>query len=606
MGVLVVMVEWSNDAPDKTGVYVMRGDHDRVLYVGKALKLRSRINQYLRLQDSRAMIPRLVREIRDVEYILTESEKEALLLERQLIKKLKPKFNVLLRDDKNFLQVRIDAKAPYPRFELVRRRLQDGGRYYGPFPSASVLREYVRLLSRAYRLRTCSDVKLKQRVRPCVMYQMGRCSAPCVFPEDNLDYRARVQKAGELLGKRQKDAVKLVEEMMAQAASDERYEDAARYRDLLFALQSIWSRQHVNVSMPLDADIFAIHHGPLGGAVYVLHVRDSAVLGYDADFNEGFISPDTCDLESIVFQYYDKRPPPGLILGEFLGDSVTTAAILLTEEHGRQVKLAHPQRGQKRALLEIARTNAQQVYTQRSKATESRYELLDDLSATLDLPEPVEVVECIDISSFQGTDAVGAVSVARDGSLAKAEYRSFHIRGRSESDFEMMEEVVRRRVKQLADTTEPRLIMVDGGRAHLARILPLIPDSEGNLYPAAIAKARPDQGLPYDRIYLPHCREAVPIPPDSRLLLFFQSLRDEAHRFGIEFHRKKRQKRVMSSPLLEIPGIGKHRRLELVRYFGSFKAVQEATIGQLAQVKGISTAMARTIHGHFHDQEESQ
>ncbi len=606
MGVSVGMAEQANHAPDKTGVYIMRGDHDRVLYVGKALKLRSRINQYLRLQDSRAMIPRLVREIRDIEYILTDNEKEALLLERQLIKKLKPKFNVLLRDDKNFLQVRIDSKAAFPRFELVRRRLQDGGKYYGPFPSASVLREYVRLLSRAYRLRTCSDRKLKQRVRPCVMHQLGWCSAPCVYPEKNEDYRARILQAAELLGKRQKDAVKLVEEMMSQAAADERFEEAARYRDLLFALQSIWSRQHVNVSMPLDADIFAVFHGPLGGAVYVLHVRDSAVLGYDADFNEGFISPETCDLESLVFQYYERRPPPGLILGEFSTAGISAAEQLLAEEHGKRVKLAHPQRGQKKALLEIARTNAGQVYEQKSKATESRYELLDTLVSVLNLPEPVEVVECIDISSFQGTDAVGAVSVARDGALAKAEYRSFHIRGRAESDFEMMEEVVRRRVKQLSGTTEPRLILVDGGRAHLARILPLIPDTESNLFPASIAKARPKQGLPQDRIYLPHNRAAVPIPPDSRLMLFFQSLRDEAHRFGIEFHRKKRQKRVMNSPLLEIPGIGKHRRLELVRYFGSFKAVQEATVGQLTQVKGISTAMAKTIHDYLNSQEDSK
>jgi excinuclease ABC subunit C len=599
------MAQQANHAPDKTGVYIMRGDHARVLYVGKALKLRSRINQYLRLQDSRAMVPRLVREIRDIEYILTESEKEALLLERQLIKKLKPKYNVLLRDDKNFLQVRIDSKAPYPRFELVRRRLQDGGKYYGPFPSATVLREYVRLLSRAYRLRTCSDRKFKQRVRPCVMHQMGWCSAPCVFPAQNEDYRERLMQAAELLGKRQKEAVKLVEDMMAQAADNERYEDAARYRDLLFALQSIWSRQHVNVSMPLDADVFAVFHGPLGGAIYVLHVRESAVLGYDADFNEGFISPETCDLESLVFQYYEKRPPPGLVLAEFSTEGMAAAEQLLGEEHGTRVKLAHPQRGQKKALLEIARTNAGQVYEQKSKATESRYELLDTLTSVLNLPEPVEVVECIDISSFQGSDAVGAISVARDGALAKAEYRSFHIRGRAESDFEMMAEVVKRRVKQLADTTEPRLLLVDGGRAHLARILPLIPDTESNLFPAAIAKARPAQGLPHDRIYLPYNREAVPIPPDSRLMLFFQSLRDEAHRFGIEFHRKKRQKRVMNSPLLEIPGIGKHRRMELVRYFGSLKGIQEATIGQLTQVKGISTAMAKTIHEYFNNQEES-
>lgn len=599
------MTSFENQAPDQTGVYIMRGDHDRILYVGKALRLRSRINQYLRFQDSRAMIPRLVQEIRDIEYILTETEKEALLLERQLIKKLKPKYNVLLRDDKNFLQVRIDGKAPFPRFELVRRRARsDGARYYGPFPSATVLREYIRLLARAYRIRTCSDKKLKQRVRPCVMHQMGWCSAPCVYPEQNTDYRERILQAAELLGKRQKDAANLVEEMMVQAASDERYEEAARYRDLLFALQSIWSRQHVNIQMPLDADIFAVFHGPLGGAIYVLHVRDSAVLGYDADFHEGLISPETCDLESLVYQYYESREPPSLVLGEFAPNAVGTAMELLQEEHGTRVHLAHPRKGQKKALLEIARKNASQVYDQKAQATLSRYELLDSLADTLALPEPVEVVECIDISSFQGTDAVGSISVARDGVLAKAEYRCFHIKGRAESDFEMIAEVVRRRVKQLADTTEPRLLLVDGGRAHLAQVIPLIPDADTHLFPAAIAKARPKQGLLQDRIYLPYSREPVDIPPDSRLMYFFQSLRDEAHRFGIEFHRKKRAKRVMSSPLLEVPGIGKQRRLELVRYFGSLKGVQEATIGQLKQVKGISTEMARTIHEHFHPPED--
>ncbi len=595
---------YENDAPEKTGVYVMRGDHRRVLYVGKANNLKARIFQYLRLQDSRAMVPRLVRELRDIEYILTTSEKEALLLEHQLIKRLRPKYNVLLRDDKNFLLVRIDGVAPFPRFDLVRKRKRDGADYFGPYPSASVLREFIRLLSRAYQLRTCSDRKLKQRVRPCVMHPMGWCSAPCVHPEQNDDYRDRLRRASELLGKRKQDAARLVEGLMNQAAESERFEDAARYRDLLLALQSIWGKQTVTLATPLDADIFAIHHGPLGGGLYVLRVRESAVVGYDSAFHEALISPETTDLESLVYQFYTGREAPPVILGEFTGDTAAVAD-LLSEENEARITLQRPVRGQRRALLDIARKNAEQTYQEKCRVTQSRHELLETLASTLDLPEPVDIVECVDISSFQGTDAVGSISVARDGILASDEYRSFHIKGRAESDFEMMAEVVRRRLKQLADRTEPRLLLIDGGRAHLARIAALIPPEVTHIFPAAIAKARPEQGLDHDRIYLPGDRNPVPLEPDSRLLLFFQSLRDEAHRFGIAFHRKKRSKRVLSSPLLEVPGIGKKRRMDLVRHFGSFKAVQEATFAQLLQVKGISKELATAIYNHFHPEEEN-
>lgn len=587
--------------PDATGVYIMKDRDGKVLYVGKALSLKSRISQYLRLQDTRAMVPRLLSELESIEFILTTNEKEALLLERQLVRKLKPGYNILLRDDKNFLLVRVDFTTDFPRFEFVRRRKRDGASYFGPYPSAAVLREYVRLVSRAFTLRTCNDRKLNQRVRPCVMHQMAWCTAPCVYPENNEDYKERMKRALELLTTRKSEATRLVERFMYQASEDLRFEDAARYRDLLEQLQSIWGKQTVAISTELDADVFAIHHGPLGGAVFVLHVRDSAVVGTSSFFNEGFFTPETFDLESFVYQFYEDRVTPAVVLGEFARGPAKAVEELLQEECGRRVEFLHPRRGQKRSLVGIARTNAAQVYDEKSRVAEGRRELLAELAGLLGLDGPPRVVECVDISSFQGSDAVGSISVARNAVLAKGEYRSFHIRGRTTNDSEMMREVVARRLKMLGDSTEPRLILVDGGRAHLSAAVALVPDDAQHIHMAAIAKARPEQGLAEERVFRPGSREPLALVPDSRVLLFIASLRDEAHRFGVTFHRKKRTRRVISSPLLEIPGIGKKRRMVLIRHFGSLKAICNATVSELGRAKGISRKMAQQIFDHMQE-----
>jgi len=585
--------------PRKTGVYIMKGEGGRILYVGKAVDLRSRVNQYLRLQDSRQMVPRLVKEIRDIEWIVTATEKEALLVERQLVRKLHPKYNVMLRDDKSFLLVRVDDQAAFSRFELVRRRKGDRARYFGPYPPAHTLREFLRLLARAHRLRTCSDRQFAQRQRPCALHSMGWCSAPCVFPETNGDYRDRLEAALDLLSRRKADAEELVRSAMWQASESERYEEAARYRDLLKALADLWGRQHVDVPLPLDADVLAVHNGPLGGGIFILQVRDSAVAGSTSFFHEGLFSPEVTDLESLVCQYYERRPPPSLVLGAFRADRVRSAAALMWEEHGRRVEFRYPKRGAPRALLRMAQENAEQTYTKESRKSESRAELLGELAAALGLSEVPERVECIDISSFQAGDAVGSVSVARDGVLAPDEYRCFHVRSGAQDDFSMMEEVVARRLRQVADSPLRRLIVVDGGRAHLARVLPLFSAAADRCSAAALAKARPDQGLETDRIYLPGSREPLDVPTDSRLMLFLQSLRDEAHRFGVAFHRKKRKKRVLSSPLLAVPGLGPKRRMLLIRHFGSYRGVVAAPLDSLLEVPGLPASLAHRIHEHF-------
>ena len=603
MGLLVSKAEKDFQAPARTGVYIMKDAAGTVLYVGKALNLRSRINQYLNLQDSRVVIPRLVRQLADIEYILTNSEKEALLLESQLVKKLKPRFNVMLRDDKQFLLIRVDFQEDFPRFDFVRRKKKDGADYFGPVPGAKILREFIRFLARAYRIRTCSNNQFRQRQRACVLHQLGWCTAPCVFPELNADYKDRVKIAADLLSKRRADAIALLEQAMADASDEQRYEDAARYRDLLHNLNRIWGKQHVRVRTDLNADVFGSHAGPLGGAVLVLNVRDSAVIGRHSFFNEGLFLPEALDIDSLIVRYYERVPPPPNVICDLEPEAAGLLEQFLTEEHGRKVKVLVPVRGEKRALLDMAHTNAHQAYTQESEKAQSRLELLDGLASSLSLPTVPEVVECVDISSFQGGDAVGSVAVSRDAGLAKSEYRCFHIKGEAFSDFEMMKEVMSRRLRQVKSSGDVRLILVDGGRAHLSQVLPLAEGMEDRIFLAAIAKARPEQGLAKERVYTPGNREVVPLDPDSRLMHFISNLRDEAHRFGIAFHRKTRSKRVLSSPLLAIEGVGKKRRHDLIKHFGSYDALKRATLDEIKEAKGFSTGIAQRVFDFLRSQD---
>ena len=603
VGLLVSEAGKDFQAPARTGVYIMKDIAGNVLYVGKALNLRSRVNQYLKLQDSRAVIPRLVRQLADIEYILTNSEKEALLLESQLVKKLKPRFNVMLRDDKQFLLIRVDFQEDFPRFDFVRRKKKDGADYFGPVPGAKILREFIRFLARAYRIRTCSNNQFRQRQRACVLHQLGWCTAPCVFPELNFDYKDRVRIAADLLSKKRQDAIALLEQAMMDASDEQRYEEAGRYRDLLHNLNRIWGKQHVRVRTDLNADVFGSHPGPLGGAVLVLNVRDSAVIGRHSFFNEGLFLPDALDIDSLIVRYYERLPPPPQVICDLRPDAARLLEQFLTEEHGRKVKVLVPVRGEKRALLDMAHTNARQAYTQESEKAQSRLELLEGLASNLFLPAVPEVVECVDISSFQGGDAVGSVAVSRDAGLAKGEYRCFHIKGESISDFEMMREVVGRRLKQVKNSGDVRLILVDGGRAHLSQVLPLAEGTRDTVFLAAIAKARPEQGLAEERVYTPGSREAVPLDPDSRIMHFISNLRDEAHRFGIAFHRKTRAKRVLSSPLLSIEGVGKKRRHDLIKHFGSYDALKRATLDEIKVARGFSSGMAQRVFDFLRSQD---
>lgn len=593
------------EKPEGSGVYLMKDVHNNVLYIGKALNLKARVGQYLHLHDSRSFIPRMLKELRSIEFILTGTEKEALLLEAQLIRKMKPHYNVRLQDDKNFLLVRIDQRQPYPRFELVRQRKRDGASYFGPYPSAASVREFIRFLSRAHRIRVCRDAVFSQRQRPCMLHGMGWCSAPCSLPQENADYAQRVKDAVEALRHQHGEAQQLIEQRMMLAAEEERFEEAARYRDLLRSLRSLWSKPLVRLDTPLDADVVALYQGPLGGAVYVLMLRDSQVVGTRSLFDESLCLPTVPDLESILFQFYVDHDLPDTLLVPMPQEEVASLKAALGEAHGRSITIEAPLRGRKKALLEMAVRNAQQVYETQSRNATSSRQLLETLAQVMELDDAPEIVECVDISAFQGSDAVGSISVAHDGKPVPAEYRAFHIKGSTTDDFTMMAEVVRRRIKMWESSPRPPdLLILDGGRPQLRAIEPIFEELGVQVALGALAKARPNQGLPVDRLFMAGREEPLPLEPSSQTMHFLMHLRDEAHRFGVAFHRKKREKRTMKSPLLEIPGVGAKRRMDLIRHFGSFQAVSQATLGQLQAVRGLPLETAKAIRRFFHPDEE--
>lgn len=587
--------------PEKTGVYLMKGESGKVLYVGKARNLKSRVSQYFNLHDSREFIPHLIADVADIQFVLTRSEKEALLLEAQLVRRLKPRYNVRLQDDKNYLLVRVDFQRPFARIEFVRSKAADQATYFGPYPSARTLREFVRFLSRLHRLRVCTDSVMNNRVRPCVLHGMGWCSAPCVLPEENGDYGDRLRLAVDLLTRRRQDARQRVQEEMLKASEELRFEEAAKYRDLGRELDSLWARQFVRVGTPLDADVFGVFQTALGGTAYVLHVRDSLVVGTRSFFSEGLSAPQEPDLESLLFQFYEERDPPPMIISALAPKEGRPLVQLLQERHGGKVSLVQPERGDRKALLDMAVENAREAHQREESNARGRDELMAELQRLLRLPERPVIVECADISSFQGGDAVGAISVSRAGVMSSSDYRCFHIKGSTTDDFVMLSEVIERRFKQVKEDEEPRLLVLDGGRPQMRAVLPLMDKAPAGLYLAALAKARPEKGLMRDRLFLPGQEEPVEFPDDSRSLHFLMALRDEAHRFAVTFHRKKRRKRTLSSPLFEIPGIGKKRRMALIHAFGSFAGLQEASLEQIQAIPGFPGNVAVKVYEWCHN-----
>jgi excinuclease ABC subunit C len=768
--------------PDLPGVYVMRDRQGTIVYVGKARRLRARVRQYFNGTDTRQFIPFLGGLLGDIETVVTSNDKEALLLENNLIKKHRPRFNVKLRDDKQFLVLRLDPKAKWPRLELVRRMRQDGAQYFGPYHSANSARHTLRVVNRYFKLRTCTDYTLTHRSRPCLQHQIGRCPAPCVFPVEPATYQVQVKNVGLFLDGRHKDLVNALKGQMEAAAAALEFEAAARLRDQLTAIETSLEHQQVVDSNALDQDVFGMYRE--GGQVefVVLHVRQGKLLGNRSFSARGMELPDAEVLGSFLLAYYDDAPtiPDEVILPTpLVEDDEVPLKAWLREDSGRKVAIMVPERGDRKKLIGLAQKNAASSFATRRNRQEDSEQALTALRQRLGLSRLPRVIECYDISHIQGSDTVASMVVFVDGVAARKRYRSFKIRGldglaqgtRQNDDFASMAEVLGRRLRRgLAagtgaeeedgDAEEgrdawalPDLLVIDGGKGQLGRVLAMMRDLEipigaGGIDVVSLAKerkvdigrgksalqqlrehkarlkARPMPGLltaedaPHgptlaqqlqaqgeaaaalraaqaaasagrapeapaaagqapesalereaeapvvagaspgdaalqaslaatpvevvgaspgdaalqaslaatpveevarpgqtfqdyvlqaeeeepgdaevrpERVFVPGAKDPIRLRPGSSELFLMTQIRDEAHRFAITHHRKRRGKRALHSALDDVPGVGPALKKLLLQTFGSVAAIAAADEAALTAIKGVGPTLARKL-----------
>jgi excinuclease ABC subunit C len=605
--------------PTEPGVYLMKDRWGEIIYVGKAVNLRNRVRSYFtRTGDTRAFVALLDKFLGDIETVLVHNEKEALLLENELIKKHKPRFNVLLKDDKQYISLRLDRTQDYPRLEVVRKYQKDGARYFGPYSSASAIRETLRIINRFFHLRTCTDHVLANRKRPCLLHQIGRCPAPCVYPVPVEEYRKSVDEVILFLEGKAGELVEGLRARMKQAAGELKFEEAARIRDQLLAIERSLERQKVATSDFKDQDVFASHREGDRLLVYVLYVRQGRLNGGMAFPLGSQEFPDEELLPSFVNLYYDQGNfvPEEVLLPLDIEEREGLEA-LLAERKGEKVRVMVPKRGEKHALVEMARKNAEQAALERRRTKDETEVVLRRLQERLHLRNLPRRMECFDISHFQGSSIVASQVAATDGEIDKSRYRRYRIKTlEKQDDFASMHEVITRRLKRgLEEGDLPDLLVIDGGKGQLASALAAAKDLgvEG-VDIVSLAKSRDmevhdrdeESARSPERVFLPHRKDPIVLRQNSAELYLLARLRDEAHRFAITFQQKSMRKGNFHSVLEDIPGVGDTRKKLLLRHFGSLKRVREADIEALAEVLGPTVAerVHAALHGHPEDDPE--
>jgi len=608
--------------PLTPGVYLFRDAAGAVLYVGKAKNIRVRVRHYFGVdQDNRFLVPFLVEQASHIDYFITHNEKEALLLENTLIKQHQPRYNIELKDDKNYLCLRLDLKQPFPRVEMVRRKRPDGALYFGPFHSAIAIRQTVRLLNRHFQLRTCKDTVFKNRQRPCLQYEIKRCPGPCVFDVDHEDYRHHVNDAVAFLEGKASGLLGRLHQRMRVVADEEDFERAALYRDQINAIEQSLTKQRVNIEGKQDRDIFAMAREGHKLVLQLLYVREGQLRGgrtFDIDNAE---LPTSELLEDAVRSYYDQTTelPREVWLSETI-EGINALEEWLRDRCGHAVDVLVPERGEKRRLIELAQNNALYRLRTRVDADDSALVTLEALQRALNLQNFPERIECYDISNTQGGQIVGSQVVFENGFPAKAEYRLYRMKAvPTQDDFLSLREMLTRRLKRGLEEGElPSLIVIDGGLGQL-NIVRAVFDELGieGVDLCSLAKSRvleDDQnfaGAPPkqenstieknaiqrspERIFLPGRKNPVILKPYATELHLLMHIRDEAHRFAIGYHRKLRTKRGLVSALDGIFGIGPKRKKALLQHFGSVKAFLEAPEETLKNIPGIPAHMAQTV-----------
>jgi len=623
--------------PQRPGVYRMLGEEGRVLYVGKARNLRNRVGSYAQAPRLTARIMRMVEGTRALEIITTHTETEALLLEANLIKRLKPHYNVILRDDKSFPYILIRDDHPFPRITKYRGAKSAKGDYFGPFASAGAVNRTLAALSRVFPLRTCSDGDFAARTRPCLQYQIKRCTAPCVGRVGAAEYGALVEEARAFLAGRNPDLHRSLAARMEQAAADLNFEAAAMFRDRLRALAHVTAHQDINVAELAEADVIAAHQEGGQTCIQVFFFRAGQNFG-NRPYYPGHAGevPLPEVLAAFLAQFYEKRPAPRLVLTSHEVENNAWLAEALSVRAGHKVAVTVPQRGVKRQLVERAVQNAREALAQRRSESATQRGLLARLADLFDLSDPPERIEVYDNSHIQGSAQVGAMIVAGPEGFRKNAYRKFNIRQDDLApgdDYGMLREVLTRRFGRLIKEAGPRrpeppdtvrkedggdggraadpapdreeapewpdLLLIDGGKGQLSAAQAVAAELGLEDLPLVAISKGPDREAGREQLFLADGRMLV-LEPRDPALYFLQRLRDEAHRFAIGAHRARRTRNTLRSPIDEIPGIGPKRKRALMLHFGSGRDVAQAGLADLEAVTGISRTVARRIYDHFH------
>ena len=597
--------------PTEPGVYLLRDRNGKVLYIGKAKSLRPRVRSYFREGgDGRFQVRFLMRQVRDFETLVARSEKEALILENNLIKQYKPRYNIRLKDDKSYLSAKVTNHA-WPRITVTRRIVKDGGRYFGPFGSADGLRETIDVIRKVFPLRTCSDTVFRNRSRPCIEYQIKRCLGPCVLQVDRDEYKRHLHAAELLLEGKNLELLRDLRERMKGYAERLEFEEAARVRDSVRAIEKTVERQTVLHHWGGDQDVFGLYRE--GGFIeaIVLLVRNGKLTStrgwsfHDLEFADEDV------LADLLTQYYTgaRFIPDEVILPVTLEDA-DVRADLLTDRRGKKVEVFVPQRGDKLRLLEMATDNARQSFASRRDNESTREKILDELRAKLHLRNTPKRIECYDISNLQGSMVVGSQATFDEGEPQKALYRRYRIRTvEGQDDFASLYEVLTRRLKRAQEEKEyPDLWVIDGGKGQLNVAIQVLKEFSltDQIEVVSLAKQHVlndvrDRAVTKseERVFLPNRKDPIILPRNSTALFVLVRIRDEAHRFAITYNRDLRRRARLRSVLDDIEGIGPVRRRELLRHFGSLRKIREASLPQLANVKGVNAELAAEIRRHL-------
>jgi excinuclease ABC subunit C len=600
--------------PDRPGVYRMMGEDGEVLYVGKARSLKKRVSQYAQGRFHTQRIAHMVDQTRAMEFVTTRTETDALLLEINLIKQLKPRFNVLLRDDKSFPEIVIRREHPAAQLRKHRGAHTIKGDYFGPFASAYSVNKTLNTLQKAFLLRSCSDSVYESRTRPCMLHQIKRCAAPCTGLISLEDYNGLVEQAGDFLRGRSRAVMGRMAAEMQQASDEMEFERAARLRDRIRALASVAQETQINPETVDEADVFALHAEGGQACVQVFFFRAGQNWGNRAYFPRVDKSDEDPDvMGAFLGQFYDDKPIPRLILVNVEPAERELLAEAFCQKSGRKVEIARPQRGEKRGIVDHAFTNAREALGRKMSESSAQSKLLAGVCEAFGLEAPPERIEVYDNSHIMGTNAVGGMIVAGPEGFQKSQYRKFNIKSTELTpgdDFGMMREVLRRRFARLVKEEEeglspgdsgfsrPDLVLVDGGAGQLSAALEIMADLGVDDIPVVGVAKGPDRDAGLERFFVPG-KEPFMLEPKSPVLYYLQRLRDEAHRFAIGSHRTRRAIDLKKNPLDEIDGVGPGRKRALLHAFGSARGVSRASVEDLAKVEGVSEALAQRVYDFF-------